>query len=211
MLLSFVVWCVVWAMMLHLDREMLCNERVGSWMVVNMWWYEQGGSYPVTFTWGYERGRFVCSVLTSERCHVRGGTGLVNHMCWTTTSAGRAFGSGYFCHFAPVLEPRHIRTRPKRLAFCLGSQPKQKLHILPRFCWEPRPYVLLCPSSPPETLGSHHGYTTTPSTTARSETQNERSVVTAVFSFIVRAIFESCNYHGTSMFFIHKNVNITLA
>jgi len=127
------------------------------------------------------------------------------------TSAGRAFGSGYFCHFVPVLEPRHIRTRPKRLAFCLGSQPKQKLHILPRFYWEPRPYVLLCPSSPPETLGSHHGYTTTPSTTARSETQNERSVATAVFSFIVRAIFESCNHHGTSMFFIHKNVNITLA
>ena len=127
------------------------------------------------------------------------------------TSAGRAFGSGYFCHFAPVLKPRHIRTRPKRLAFCLGSQPKQKLHILPRFCWEPRPYVLLYLSSPPETLGSHHGYTTTPSTTARSETQNERSVATVVVSFIVRAIFESCNHHGTSMFFIHKNVNITLA
>ena len=30
------------------------------------------------------------------------------------TSAGRAFGSGYFCHFAPVLELRHIRMRPKR-------------------------------------------------------------------------------------------------
>jgi len=26
----------------------------------------------------------VCSVLTVERCHVRGGTGLVDHMCWTT-------------------------------------------------------------------------------------------------------------------------------
>ena len=135
----------------------------------------------------------------------------LNKRMWTNTSAGRAFSSDYFYHFAPVLEPRHIRTRQKRLAFCLGSQPKQKLHILPRFCWEPRPYVLLCPSSPPEILGSHHGYTTTPSTTTRSETQNERSVATAVFSFIVRAIFESCNHHGTSMFFIHKNVNITLA
>jgi len=51
-----------------------------------------------------------------------------------STSAGRAFGSSYFCHYASVLEPRHIRTRPKRLAFCLGSQPKQKLHIFRRFC-----------------------------------------------------------------------------
>ncbi|QCD87572.1 hypothetical protein DEO72_LG3g2109 [Vigna unguiculata] len=46
-----------------------------------------GGSYPVTLAWGYERGRFVCSVLTLERCYVRGGMGLVDHMCWTTSSS----------------------------------------------------------------------------------------------------------------------------
>jgi len=62
-------------MMLYLGQEMLCHEQVGSWMVDNMWWYERGGSYPGTLAWGYERGRFVCSVLTLERCHVRGGTG----------------------------------------------------------------------------------------------------------------------------------------
>jgi len=33
------------------------------------------------------------------------------------TSVGRTFGNGYFCHFAPVLEPRHIRTRPKNVSF----------------------------------------------------------------------------------------------
>jgi len=38
-----------------------------------MWWYERGGSYPITLLWGYERGRFVCSMLTVERCCVRGG------------------------------------------------------------------------------------------------------------------------------------------
>jgi len=59
-----VVLGIVWAMMIHLDQEMLCHEGVGSWKVVNMWWYERGGSYPVTLTWGYERGRFVCSMLT---------------------------------------------------------------------------------------------------------------------------------------------------
>jgi len=53
---------------------MMCHERVGSWMVVNTWWYERGGSYHVTLMWGYERGRFVCFVLTLERCCVRGGT-----------------------------------------------------------------------------------------------------------------------------------------
>jgi len=53
------VWCFN-TTILHLDREMLCHERVGSWMVVNMWWYKRGGSYPVTLAWGYERGRFVC-------------------------------------------------------------------------------------------------------------------------------------------------------
>jgi len=57
-----------------LDQEMLCHERVGSGIVVNTWWYERGGSYPVTLVWGYEWGRFVCSVLTLERCCVRGGT-----------------------------------------------------------------------------------------------------------------------------------------
>ena len=40
--------------MWDLDQETLCNERVGSWMVVNTWWYERGGSYPVTLVWGYE-------------------------------------------------------------------------------------------------------------------------------------------------------------
>jgi len=71
---------------------MLCHERVGSWMVVNMWWYERGGSYPVTLMWGYEQGRFVCSVLTFERCCVRGGTWLVDHMCWTTGGQVRRVG-----------------------------------------------------------------------------------------------------------------------
>jgi len=62
---SLLSWCVVQlTMILCLDREMLCHERVGSWMASDMWWYERGGSYPVTLTWGYERGRFVCSVLT---------------------------------------------------------------------------------------------------------------------------------------------------
>ena len=32
----------------NVDHEMLCHERVGSWMVVDMLWYERGGSYPVT-------------------------------------------------------------------------------------------------------------------------------------------------------------------
>jgi len=35
-----------------------------------MWWCEWGGSYSITLLWGYERGRFVCSVLTVERCCV---------------------------------------------------------------------------------------------------------------------------------------------
>jgi len=30
------------------DQEMMCHERVGSWMVINTWWYERRGSYPVT-------------------------------------------------------------------------------------------------------------------------------------------------------------------
>jgi len=131
------------------------------------------------------------------------------------TSAGMAFGSGYFCHFAPVLEPRYISTRPKMLAFCLESQPKQKLHILPRFCWEPRPYVPLyifnIPSSSLETLGSHHGSTTILSATTMFETHNQRSTATTIFSFTVRAIRESCHHHETFMFFIHENVNTTFA
>ena len=63
------------------------------------------------------------------------------------------------------------------------------------------------PSSPLETLGSHHGSTIAPPTTATSETQNQRSATTTIFSFIVRAICESCHHHGTPMFFIHENVN----
>jgi len=63
------VWCFN-TTILHLDREMLCHEWVGSWMVVNMWWYKRGGSYPITLAWGYERGRFVCFVLTLEGCCV---------------------------------------------------------------------------------------------------------------------------------------------
>jgi len=43
-------------------------------MVVNMWWYQRGSSYSITLLWGYERGRFICSVLTVERCYVRRGT-----------------------------------------------------------------------------------------------------------------------------------------
>ena len=58
----------------NVDQEMLCHERVGSWMVGDMWWYERGGSYSITLLWGYKRGRFVCSVLTVERCCVQGGT-----------------------------------------------------------------------------------------------------------------------------------------
>jgi len=54
----------------NVDQGMLCHERVGSWMVVNMWWYERGGSYSVTLMLGYEWGRFVCSMLTFERCCV---------------------------------------------------------------------------------------------------------------------------------------------
>jgi len=41
---------------------------------------------------GYERGRFVCSVLAVERCHVGGGTGLVDHMRWTTGGQVRRAG-----------------------------------------------------------------------------------------------------------------------
>jgi len=47
----------------NVDQKMLCHELVGSWMVVNMWWYERRGSYAITLQWGYERGRFVCFVL----------------------------------------------------------------------------------------------------------------------------------------------------
>jgi len=57
-----------------MGQEMMWHERVGSWMVDNMWWYGRGGSYSITLLWGYERGRFVCSVLTVERCCVWEGT-----------------------------------------------------------------------------------------------------------------------------------------
>ncbi|QCE06041.1 hypothetical protein DEO72_LG9g1050 [Vigna unguiculata] len=43
------------AMMLYLDQKMLCHERVRMFR------------------------------LTFERCHMRGGTGQVDHMCWTTS------------------------------------------------------------------------------------------------------------------------------
>jgi len=36
------------------------------------------------------------------------------------TSAVRAFDPGYFCYSASVLEPRHIRVRPKGVTFGLG-------------------------------------------------------------------------------------------
>jgi len=35
----------------------------------------------------------------------------------TSTSAERVFGRDYFFYFAPVLEPGHIRPRPKRVSF----------------------------------------------------------------------------------------------
>jgi len=35
MMQSVTCVCYVYAMMLYLDQEMLCHERVGSWMVVN--------------------------------------------------------------------------------------------------------------------------------------------------------------------------------
>ncbi|QCD99959.1 hypothetical protein DEO72_LG7g1246 [Vigna unguiculata] len=40
---------------------------------LEMLYHERVGSYSITLLWGYERGRFVCSVLTVERCCVRGG------------------------------------------------------------------------------------------------------------------------------------------
>jgi len=33
---------------------------------------------------GIRAGRFVCFVLTLERCYERGGSYLVDHVCWTT-------------------------------------------------------------------------------------------------------------------------------
>jgi len=74
MLRSVACVCCFYAVMRYLDKGMLSHERVGSWMVVNTWWYERGGSYPVTLVWRYEWGRFVCFMLTLERCCVRGGT-----------------------------------------------------------------------------------------------------------------------------------------
>jgi len=40
------------------------------------------------------------------------------------TSTVTAFGPGYFLYFAPVPELRHIRVRPKGMAFGLGCEPK---------------------------------------------------------------------------------------
>ena len=40
------------------------------------------------------------------------------------TSAGRIFGRGYFCYSAIVLEPRHIKPRPKRVNFWLRVLPE---------------------------------------------------------------------------------------
>ncbi|QCE03712.1 hypothetical protein DEO72_LG8g1737 [Vigna unguiculata] len=47
--------------------------------------------------------RFVCSMLMLERCHVRGGTGLVDHMCWTTGGQVRRAGlrAGRFVEAGP--------------------------------------------------------------------------------------------------------------
>jgi len=57
----------------------------------------------------------------------------------TLTSAGRIFYRGYFCYFAPVLEQRHIRLRPKRVAFGLGCYPKPYLFITASVFIQPRP------------------------------------------------------------------------
>ncbi|QCD79251.1 hypothetical protein DEO72_LG1g2890 [Vigna unguiculata] len=58
------------------------------------------GSYPVTLMWGYERGRFVCSMITLERCCVWRGTWLEDQMCWTmgrqVRRAGLRVGSSPF-------------------------------------------------------------------------------------------------------------------
>ena len=129
----------------------------------------------------------------------------------TPTSAGRTFGSGYFCHFASVLELRHIRTRRKRLVFLPRVSTEVEARYSTSVLLRTEAICTSPPYSPPETLGNHHGSTTAPSTTATFKTQNKRSAVTTIFSFIVRAICESCHHHGTSMFSIHKNVNITLA
>ncbi|QCD94168.1 hypothetical protein DEO72_LG5g2248 [Vigna unguiculata] len=52
----------------------------------------RGGLYLVTLAWGYERRRFVYFVLTLERCCVRGGLWLMDHMCWTTGGQVRRLG-----------------------------------------------------------------------------------------------------------------------
>ncbi|QCE06799.1 hypothetical protein DEO72_LG9g1813 [Vigna unguiculata] len=45
-----------------------------------------------TLVWRYKRGRFVCSVLTLERCCEHEGTWLVDHICWTTGGQIRRVG-----------------------------------------------------------------------------------------------------------------------
>ena len=45
------LWCETWT-----RRCWLCHERVGSWLVVNTWWYERGGSYLGALVLGYEQG-----------------------------------------------------------------------------------------------------------------------------------------------------------
>jgi len=56
-----------------------------------------------------------------------------------------------------------------------------------------------------------NGSTVAPSIIATSGTHHQRFAVTAILSFIVRAIRESRHHHGTSMFFMHENANTTLA
>ena len=77
--------CRLYAVMQNLDQEMLCHERVGSWMVVNTWWYERGCSYPDTLVWGYEReGSYVpCS-------HLRDIASREVRTCWSTCVGLRA-------------------------------------------------------------------------------------------------------------------------
>jgi len=80
--LGILVWFWL-TMMLCLDREMLCHERVGSWMVwhVMIWAGRFISSYSRV---GIRAGRFVCSVLTLRDATCGEVRGLVDHMCWTT-------------------------------------------------------------------------------------------------------------------------------
>ena len=62
--------------------------------------------------WGYERGRFVCSVLTLERCCVRGSMYLVDHVCWTTGGQDRRVG---------LREGRFVEAKPRVDRFMWAS------------------------------------------------------------------------------------------